>query len=74
MGKGDQKSRRGKISIGSYGVRRPRKKNKANFSAKTKPAAEKVKKTKVEKVEKTTEVKAEKKTTKRAAPKAKKEE
>lgn len=25
MGKGDQKSKRGKIVIGSYGVRRPRK-------------------------------------------------
>ncbi len=25
MGKGDQKSRRGKIHIGSYGTRRPRK-------------------------------------------------
>jgi 30S ribosomal protein S31 len=28
MGKGDKKSKRGKIIIGSYGVRRPRKKNK----------------------------------------------
>lgn len=28
MGKGDKKSRRGKISKGSYGVRRPRKKVK----------------------------------------------
>ncbi|MDB2342056.1 30S ribosomal protein THX [Flavobacteriaceae bacterium] len=28
MGKGDRKSRRGKIIKGSYGVRRPRKKNK----------------------------------------------
>ena len=27
MGKGDKKSRRGKIILGSYGVRRPRKKN-----------------------------------------------
>lgn len=26
MGKGDRKSRRGKIFVGSYGVRRPRKK------------------------------------------------
>lgn len=26
MGKGDKKSKRGKIVIGSYGVRRPRKK------------------------------------------------
>ncbi|MCX7861713.1 MAG: 30S ribosomal protein THX [Bacteroidales bacterium] len=28
MGKGDRKSRRGKITLGSYGVRRPRKKKK----------------------------------------------
>jgi len=30
MGKGDKKSRRGKIILGTYGVRRPRKKNKVN--------------------------------------------
>lgn len=29
MGRGDKKSRRGKISKGSYGARRPRKKAKA---------------------------------------------
>ena len=28
MGKGDKKSRRGKIVIGTYGVRRPKKKKK----------------------------------------------
>lgn len=28
MGKGDKKTKRGKITIGSYGVRRPRKKAK----------------------------------------------
>ena len=28
MGKGDKKSRRGKIAIGSFGVRRPKKKIK----------------------------------------------
>jgi len=28
MGKGDKKTRRGKIAIGTYGVRRPRKGNK----------------------------------------------
>lgn len=47
MGKGDKKSKRGKITIGSYGVRRPRKKNKpvaattkkkSVAKAKTKPA------------------------------------
>jgi len=28
MGKGDKKTRRGKITMGSFGVRRPRKRNK----------------------------------------------
>lgn len=28
MGKGDRKTRRGKIALGTYGVRRPRKKKK----------------------------------------------
>jgi len=31
MGKGDKKSRRGKIIIGSYGVRRPKKKRKPSI-------------------------------------------
>ena len=38
MGKGDRKSKRGKITKGTYGVLRPRKKNK--FSNETKPAKE----------------------------------
>lgn len=33
MGKGDQKSKRGKIVIGSYGVRRPRNVAKKMFAA-----------------------------------------
>lgn len=33
MGKGDRKTRRGKITLGSYGVRRPRKKKKNTVSA-----------------------------------------
>jgi len=33
MGKGDKKTRRGKITAGSYGVTRPKK--KANAKAKT---------------------------------------
>lgn len=41
MGKGDKKTRRGKINIGSYGVRRKRKMNKisaiADKKVKTKP-------------------------------------
>lgn len=78
MGKGDQKSRRGKISIGTYGVRRPRKKSKKNIPVTTtKSDVEKIKKPMVEKVEKKTkekDVKTEKKTTKKTTPKAKKEE
>ncbi len=40
MGKGDKKSRKGKISMGSYGVTRPRNKKKAVAAE---PAAKKVK-------------------------------
>ena len=32
MGKGDKKSRKGKITMGSYGVTRPRKKAKTSAS------------------------------------------
>jgi ribosomal small subunit protein bTHX len=39
MGKGDKKSKRGKIAIGSYGVNRKRTDNKVSIS---KPAAEAV--------------------------------
>jgi len=39
MGKGDKKSKRGKITMGTYGVRRPRKKKKG-FS-KAEPKAKK---------------------------------
>ena len=41
MGKGDQKSRKGKIAIGSFGKRRPHKLNKKvekAAAAETKPA------------------------------------
>ena len=38
MGKGDRKTKRGKITKGTYGVLRPRKKNK--FSNESKPAKE----------------------------------
>ena len=39
MGKGDKKSRRGKIANRSYGVRRPKKQKKATIlsTTKTKP-------------------------------------
>ncbi len=41
MGKGDKKSRKGKISMGSYGVRRPRKKATSATSAKAAAPAKK---------------------------------
>lgn len=36
MGKGDKKSRRGKISSGTFGVRRPRKKKREPVGKKSK--------------------------------------
>ena len=36
MGKGDKKTKRGKIAMGSYGVRRPRSTAKVNVPAKPK--------------------------------------
>ena len=36
MGKGDKKTRRGKITIGSYGVRRPKSKKSATIIEKVK--------------------------------------
>jgi 30S ribosomal protein S31 len=41
MGKGDKKTKKGKISMGSYGVKRPRKQKKvaAPAKAKVKPVA-----------------------------------
>lgn len=44
MGKGDKKSRKGKITIGSYGVRRPRKKKKAGTATPKAAAAKTAKK------------------------------
>lgn len=41
MGKGDKKTRKGKIRLGSYGVSRPRKKKKTAAKAKSKPASAK---------------------------------
>lgn len=45
MGKGDKKTKRGKITMGSYGVRRPRKKAKVFKLVETKPKKETTKKT-----------------------------
>ncbi len=44
MGKGDKKTKRGKISMGTFGVRRPRKKTKVFKAVKTKPKKEAIKK------------------------------
>ena len=60
MGKGDKKSKRGKIILGSYGVRRRRKVTKKLMPAATATVEEKI--------EVQTEVKAE---VKKAAPKRK---
>ena len=40
MGKGDKKTKRGKIVIGSYGKRRPRKDKPTMDASATKPKAE----------------------------------
>jgi 30S ribosomal protein S31 len=61
MGKGDKKTKRGKIIIGSHGVSRLKKKSK-------------VVAVKVKKVEKAVEEPAEKKTTKKPAAKKPKKE
>ncbi|MCK9612832.1 MAG: 30S ribosomal protein THX [Bacteroidales bacterium] len=70
MGKGDKKSRRGKIWIGSHGVRRPRKKTK-----KFVPVVEAKEPQKIKIVEEVIEqpVIVEEKPKKEKAPKAKKE-
>jgi ribosomal small subunit protein bTHX len=75
MGKGDKKTKRGKIVLGSYGVRRKRKANKAVFT-KVDKEAKKVAKKVVKEVEIVEDVKpAEEKKTKTpkktAAPKKK---
>ncbi len=49
MGKGDQKTRKGKITRGTYGVRRPKKKKKPGITNYQKPLAEKKSKEKEDK-------------------------
>jgi ribosomal small subunit protein bTHX len=53
MGKGDKKSRRGKIILGSSGVRRPKSKKKAIVKVEAVPAAVVVKNKKVAEAPKT---------------------
>jgi len=72
MGKGDKKSRRGKIVLGTYGVRRPRKKNKANTVVNKVQEVETSNTVTANKVETEATSKA-KKTTTQKAPKTKKE-
>jgi ribosomal small subunit protein bTHX len=43
MGKGDKRSKKGKIAIGSYGVRRPRPSHLAKAIAASEPKAKKEK-------------------------------
>ena len=80
MGKGDKKSKRGKIIRGSFGVRRKRKANKKVFETKPKGAVKEVEKpiaaaeTKAVKPARTAKPKAPAKTVaKPAAKKAEKE-
>lgn len=80
MGKGDKKSRRGKIQIGSHGVRRPQRKAKTVIPVvepdvvKAEPKPKTAKKATVEKTEPVEEaVEKTKKVVKKAAPKKTKE-
>lgn len=69
MGKGDKKSKRGKIAIGSYGVRRPkRKQNKVIIAAPQSEEPDLIAKKKT----KAKEVKAKKQEVAEAAPPAEK--
>ena len=67
MGKGDKKSKKGKISSGSYGVSRKRKK-KTVFVAEIKKATPKKEKDPVEETKAPTKKVAAKKTTTKKAP------
>ena len=72
MGKGDKKSRRGKITMGTFGVRRPRKKTKAQpkvTTAKTKAKPTSAKATATKPVAKPKATPKKKATTKKAATK-----
>lgn len=75
MGKGDKKTRKGKLTIGSYGVTRPRKKKKSVNTKGAKPqdnnskAEQKAKAAPKKKAEGKSEAKP-----KKSAPKKKKEE
>jgi 30S ribosomal protein S31 len=64
MGKGDKKSRRGKLFMGSYGITRPRKKKKTVKVEKVEPAPAPVVKTKPAAKPKTTKKPQAKKTEK----------
>ena len=68
MGKGDKKTRRGKITMGSYGVSRLRKKVKPIVVVKKKPPT----KAKAETTKSKTVTKAKPKTTAKKTTKAKK--
>ncbi|MGP8214283.1 MAG: 30S ribosomal protein THX [Bacteroidia bacterium] len=69
MGKGDRRSRKGKIWAGSYGVTRKRKKSKAAYVPKVKKVA--APKAAKEEVAEVAEPKVKKAPVKKAAPKKK---
>lgn len=76
MGKGDRKTKRGKVTMGSYGKRRPRKENQTAFvpqqvKPSTTDTALEATKAKAPKAEKkaTTKTEAKKATAKKAAAK-----
>jgi ribosomal small subunit protein bTHX len=70
MGKGDKKTKRGKINRGTYGVRRPRKKSKPAYVAtKPKKKVEAPKKAVAEKAKAKPKATAKKTTAKKATTK-----
>lgn len=70
MGKGDKKSRKGKIAMGSHGVSRPAKKNKSKAVISTKVAPAKSVESSEEKALAPKKVAAKKVAPKKAAKKA----
>jgi len=74
MGKGDKKTKRGKLFQGSFGVRRRKKGDKVSLSGKSTVAVETAKEVKeVKEVKETKEVKTPHPKTTKSAPAAKKE-
>ncbi len=68
MGKGDKKSKRGKIVLGTYGVRRRRKTSKKSIPPVSAPIKEKAEEKVGEKAEVKVKAKAEAKAEPKSAP------